>query len=172
MSSRFKGERVKITEDSSLFFAGYVAPSQVMYEIQAAAAACPFVACGGPLELFVGWQPQSAARTLRAMVGLLASVGALYVSWHFSCAPVFHFSVIEGLDRHVLAGSLFSGTGERATGRVDVPGKDIQLQAAAANETSICFFVKSLVGRLIPSRWNTKPCRTGQAARRTPVWGL
>ena len=35
----------------------------------------------------------------------------------------------DGLDRQVLAGSLFSGTGEQASGRVDVPGKDIQLQA-------------------------------------------
>ena len=57
------------------------------------------------------------------------------------------FSVVEGLDRHVLAGSLFSGTGEQASGRVDVPGKDIQQQAAATKETpSICFFVKSLGG--------------------------
>ena len=38
-------------------------------------------------------------------------------------APVSRFSVIEGLNRHVLAGSLFSGTGEQASGRVDVPGK-------------------------------------------------
>ena len=114
-SSRFKGERVKITEDSSLVFAGYVGPSQVMYGIQAAAAACPFVACAGPRELFVGWQPQSAARTLRAQIGLLAFVGVLHMAWHFSCALVFHFSVIEGLDRHVLAGSLFSGTGEQAS---------------------------------------------------------
>ena len=54
-------------------------------------------------------------------------------------ALVSRFSVIEGLNRHVLAGSLFSGTGEQASGRVDVPGKDIQQQAAAANET-MCFF--------------------------------
>ena len=49
----------------------------------------------------------------------------------------------EGLNRHVLAGSLFSGTGEQASGRVDVPGKDNQQHAAAAIVT-ICFFVKSL----------------------------
>ena len=55
------------------------------------------------------------------------------------------FSVIERLDRQVLAGSLFSGTGEQASGRVDVPGKDNQQHAAAAIET-ICFFVKSLGG--------------------------
>ena len=76
-SSRFQGERVKLTEDYSLLFAGYVGPSQVMYGIQAAAVVCPFVACAGPLELFVGWQPQSAARTLRAMIRLLASVSVL-----------------------------------------------------------------------------------------------
>ena len=38
----------------------------------------------------------------------------------------------DGMDRHVLAGSLFLGTGEQASGRVDVPSKDIQQQAAAA----------------------------------------
>ena len=55
-------------------------------------------------------------------------------------ALVSRFSVIEGLNRHVLAGSLFSGTGEQASGRVDVPGKDIQQRAAAAKDF-ICFFV-------------------------------
>ena len=40
---------------------------------------------------------------------------------------------------------LFSGTGEQASGRVDVPGKDNQQHAAAAIET-VCFFVKSLGG--------------------------
>ena len=60
---------------------------------------------------------------------------------------VLRFSVVEGLDRHVFAGSLFSGIEEQASGRVDVSGKDIQQQAAAANETpSVCFFVKSLGG--------------------------
>ena len=39
----------------------------------------------------------------------------------------------DGMDRQVLAGSLFLGTGEQASGRVDVPGKDIQQQAAAAS---------------------------------------
>ena len=51
----------------------------------------------------------------------------------------------EGLNRHVLAGSLFSGTGEQASGRVDVTGKDKQQQAAAAKDV-ICFFVRSLGG--------------------------
>ena len=51
-----------------------------MCGIQAAAAARPFVACAGPLELIVGWQPQSAAACagmLRALVGLFALVGVL-----------------------------------------------------------------------------------------------
>ena len=51
----------------------------------------------------------------------------------------------EGLNRHVLTGSLFSGTGDQASGRVDVPGKDNQQHAAAAIGP-ICFFVKSLGG--------------------------
>ena len=42
----------------------------------------------------------------------------------------------DGMDRQVLAGSLFSGTGEQASGRVDVPGKDTQQQAAAASMVS------------------------------------
>ena len=39
----------------------------------------------------------------------------------------------DGMDRHVLAGRLFLGTGEQASGRVDVPGKDTQQHAAAAS---------------------------------------
>ena len=39
----------------------------------------------------------------------------------------------DGMDRHVLAGRLFLGTGEQASGRVDVPGKDNQQHAAAAS---------------------------------------
>ena len=39
----------------------------------------------------------------------------------------------DGMDRQVLAGSLFLGTGEQASGRVDVPGKDNQQHAAAAS---------------------------------------
>ena len=41
-----------------------------------------------------------------------------------------------GMDRQVLAGSLFSGIGEQASGRVDVTGKDTQQQAAAASMVS------------------------------------
>ena len=39
----------------------------------------------------------------------------------------------DGMDRHVLAGRLFLGTGEQASGRVDVPGKDNRQHAAAAS---------------------------------------
>ena len=85
--------------------------------------------CGHVLGLR---QPQVAAAYTGAFVGLLALVGVL--SYAF-----------EGLNRHVLVGSLVLGTGEQASGRVDVPGKDIQQQAAAANEF-ISFFVKSLGG--------------------------
>ena len=68
----------------------------------------------------------------------------LWVCSHsWVCSP----TLFEVLDRHVLAGSLFWGTGEQATGRVDVPSKDNQQQAAAAKETPfICSFVKSLGG--------------------------
>ena len=87
-------------------------------------------------------------------------------------ALVSRFSVIEGLNRHVLAGSLFSGTGAQASGRVDVPGKDKQQQAAAAKD-SICFFIKSLGGAVLCRQdGTTGHCRTGQAARCTQVWGL
>ena len=110
-SSRFQGERVKITEDSSLLFAGYVRSSQVMYGIQEAAAACPFVACAGPLELFVGWQPQSAARM---MIGMLALV--------------FLFSVI-GLATTTLSKGPSCAAAAAATPRVDVE-KDPQAAAA------------------------------------------
>ena len=86
--------------------------------------------CGHVLGLR---QLQCAAAGTGAFVGLLALVGVL--SYAF-----------EGLNRHVLAGSLFSGTGEQASGRVDVPGKDKQQQAAAAKDF-ICFFVRSLGGK-------------------------
>ena len=88
---------------------------------------------------FGQWVASAAAGMQQALVGFLASVGVLALE-----SPFF---VVEGLDRHVLAGSLFSGTGEQAPGQVDVPGKDIQQTAAAAKEMpTICFFVKSLGG--------------------------
>ena len=78
--------------------------------------------------------------------GRLAASAGRFLALEGVLALESRFSVIEGeLDRHVLAGSLFSGTGEQASGRVDVPGKDNQQHAAAAIET-VCFFVKSLGG--------------------------
>ena len=69
-SSRFQGERTKLTEVSSLLSAGYVFSSQVMYGIQEAAAACLLVACAGLQVLFVGWQPQLAACMMICMLAL------------------------------------------------------------------------------------------------------
>ena len=83
------------------------------------------------------WVTSAAAGMQQALDGFFALEDVL--------ALESRFSVIEGLDRQVLAGSLFSGTGEQASGRVDVPSKDNQQHAAAAIET-ICFFVKSLGG--------------------------
>ena len=89
--------------------------------------------------------------TQHALDGFLAQMGVL--------ALESRFSVVEGLDRHVLAGSLFSGTGEQASGRVDVPGKDIQ---------------QRVTGWGVLCRQDGTPghCRTGQAARCTQVGGL
>ena len=89
----------------------------------------------------------ACAGMLRAFVGLVAFLSVLDISWHFSCASEFCFPFVEGSDRHIVARSLCSGIGEQAPRRMDVPGKGIQQQAAAAKETpSICFFVKSLGG--------------------------
>ena len=93
---------------------------------------------------FGQWVASAAAGMQRALVGFFTLDDVL--------ALESRFSVIQGLDRQVLAGGLFSGTGEQASGRVDVPSKDNQQHAAAAIET-VCF------------------CRAGQAARCTQVWG-
>ena len=114
--------------------------------------------CGHVLGLR---QPHCAGAFSGAFVGFLAIVGLL--SYAF-----------EVLERHVLAGSLFSGTGEQPSGRVDVPGKDKQQQAAAAKEMpSMCFFVKSLGGAsYVVKMEHHATGRTGQAARCIQVWGL
>ena len=75
-------------------------------------------------------------------------------------APESRFSVIEGLDRQVLAGSLFSGTGEQASGRVDVPGKDIQQQAAAASMVS---------GSCLEATKGVQMCQSLQESTISPV---
>ena len=62
----------------------------------------------------------------------------------------------ERLNRHVLAGSLFSGTGEQASGRVDVLARTI----SSTPQLQLELFVSSSshwVGRLMSSIWNTMP---------------
>ena len=112
---------------------------------------------------FAGVRPFLFGRGLaRLLQGLSwAPQMLLPSSSHFGEHLFFGGILTLGLDKHAAAallnhevddthdlvhsGSLFSGTGEQASGRVDVPGKDIQQQAAAAKD-SICFFVKSLGG--------------------------
>ena len=139
-SSRFQGERIKLTEVSSLLSAGYVFSSQVMYGIQEAAAACLLVACAGLPVLFVGWQSQSAACM---MIGMLA---LSRVREFTKLKDLFGSSVMKGFfafgsfivweGESLLAGNSPAGTGEQATGRVDVPGEKQIVAAAAAAATS------------------------------------
>ena len=87
-------------------------------------------------------------------------------------ALVSRFSVIEGLNRHVLAGSLFSGTGEQASGRV---GRPRQGHTAASRSCKrFHLFLRKVTGWGVSCRQDgtTGHCRTGQAARCTQVWGL
>ena len=141
-SSCFPGERIKIIEALSLLIVGYVFSSQVMYGIQEAAAACLLVAFARLLVLFVGWQPQPAACMIAGMLvvscvrqimklrGLFGSVSEGLFA--FGCLFVW-----EG--ESLLAGNSPAGTGEQATGRVDVPGeKQIVAAAAAAAAASGC----------------------------------
>ena len=135
-SSRFQGERIKLTEVSSLLSGGYVFSSQVMYGIQEAAAACLLVACAGLQVLFVGWLPQSAACV---MIGMLA---LSRVREFMKLKDLFGSSVMKGFfafgsfivweGESLLAGNSPAGTGEQATGRVDVPGEKQIVAAAAA----------------------------------------
>ena len=139
-SSCFQGERIKLIEALSLLTDGYVFSSQVMYGIQEEAAASLLVAFAGLLVLFVGWQPQPAACTMVGMLalscvrkfmklrGLLGSVSEGFFAFD-SCI------VWEG--ESLLAGNSPAGTGEQATGRVDVPGEK-QIVAAAAAAASSC----------------------------------
>ena len=151
-SSRFQGERVKLTEDSSLLFAGYVGPSQVMYGIQEAAAACPFVACAGPLELFVGWQAQSAART---MIGMLALV--------------FLFSVI-GLATTTLSKGLSYAAAAAATPRVDVEN-DPKAAAALDCVKSSLRFPLAACFKSIPTSFFPKLRKGGKKGRSEKMEG-
>ena len=113
----------------------------------------------------------AAAGMQQALDGFLALEGVL--------ALESRFSLIEGLDRQVLARSLFSGTGEQASRRVDVPGKDNQQQAAAAKENSFYLFLRQVTGwgvlrrqdgtpghRHWLPRWRTMRSRSASSRRR------
>ena len=98
------------------------------------------------------WVASAAAGMQQALDGLVALVSVI--------ALETRFSVIEGLDRHVLAGSLFLGTGEQASGRVDVPGKDILQQAAAASMGS---------GLCLEATKGVQICQSRQVSSASPV---
>ena len=123
----FPGERIKIIEALSLLVYGYLLSSQVMYGIQEAAAACLLLAFAWFLVFFVGRQLQPAACTFAGMFVLKVSeiVGSVVDGlFAFGCLDEW-----EG--ESLLAGNSPVGTGEQATGRVDVPGEK-QMGAAAA----------------------------------------
>ena len=86
------------------------------------------------------WVASAAARTQTALDGFLALVGVL--------ALESRFSVVEGMNRHVLAGSLFSGTwgtGVRTSGR-NRQGHSAASRSCKRNSFPVSFFVKSLGG--------------------------
>ena len=98
-----------------------------MYGIQEAAAACYLLAFALFLVYFVGRQLQPAACTFAGMLVLNVSeiVGSVVEGlFAFGCLDEW-----EG--ESLLAGNSPVGTGEQATGRVDVPGEK-QMGAAAA----------------------------------------
>ena len=134
-SSCFPGERIKLIEALTLLIDGYVFSSQVMYGIQESAAACLLVTFARFLVLFVGWQPQPAAC-------LMAGMLVMSCVREFMKLRGFFGSVLEGLfafgclfvweGESLLAGNSPAGSGEQATGRVDVPGEKQIVAAAAA----------------------------------------
>ena len=130
----FPGERIKIIEVLSLLVYGYLLSSQVMYGIQEAAAACLLLAFAWFLVYFVGRQLQPAACTFAGMLVLKVSdvVGPV-VEGLFAFGCLFEW---EG--ESLLAGNSPVGTGEQATGRVDVPGEKQMGAAAAAAAASGC----------------------------------
>ena len=66
----------------------------------------------------------------------------------------------DGMNRQVLAGGLFSGTGEQASGRADVSTKDIQQQAAAASMVS---------GLCLEATKGVQICQSLQESTASPV---
>ena len=131
----FPGERIKITEALSLPVYGYLLSSQVMYGIQEAAAACYLLAFALFLVYFVGWQLQPAACTFAGM--LVLNVSEIVAS---VVEGLFAFGCLDEWEgESLLAGNSPVGTGEQATGRVDVPGeKQMGAAAAAAAAASGC----------------------------------
>ena len=140
-SSCFQGERIKLIEALSLLIDGYVFSSQVMYGIQEAAAACLLVAFARLVVLFVGWQPQPAACMIAGMLALscvrkFMKLRGLFGSVSEGLFAFGCFFVWEG--ESLLAGNSPAGTGEQATGRVDVPGEKQIVASAAAAAASSC----------------------------------
>ena len=86
-------------------------------------------------------------------------------------ALVSRFSVIEGLNRHVLAGSLFSGTGEQASGRVDVPWQGHT--AASRSCKRFYLFLRKVTWFGVSCRQDGTMghCRTGQASTLHSILG-
>ena len=123
----FPWERIKITEALSLLVYGYLLSSQVMYGIQEAAAACHVLAFALFLVYVVGRQLQPAARTFAGMLVLnVSEIGASLVE------GLFAFGCLDEWEgESLLAGNSPVGTGEQASGRLDVPGEK-QIGAAAA----------------------------------------
>ena len=133
----FPGERIKIIEALSLLVYGYLFSSQVMYGIQEAAAACLLLAFAWLLVFFVGWQPQPAACSFAGTLVGCCERHLLKVNDVVGSAVEGLFAygcLYEWEGESLLAGNSPVGTGEQATGRVDVPGEK-QMGAAAAAAT-------------------------------------
>ena len=113
-----------------------------------------------------------AARVSSCFVGMFWDFGSRSLQLHvlerlWVCSQsvgVLSYA-FEGLDRHVLAGSLFSGTGEQATGRVDVPARTISSKPQL--QKKLLLFVSSSshwVERLMSSSLNTRPLSHGSSS--------
>ena len=122
----FPGERIKIIEALSLLVCGCLFSSQVMYGIQEAAAACLLLAFAWLLVFFLGWQPQPAACSFASMLVGYCERHLLKVNDVVGSAvegPFAFGCLFEWEGESLLAGNSPVGTGEQATGRVDVPGE-------------------------------------------------
>ena len=165
----FQGERIKIIEALSLSLSllvyGYLFSSQVMYGIQEAAAACLSLAFAWLLVFFVGWQPQPAACSFAGTLVGYCERHLLKVqrcSWF--CGGGSLGCLFEWEGESLLAGNSPVGTGEQATGRVDVPGeKQISAAAAASSSSSILVVHRlRLKWRMKLGRFGSPPSLVGQ----------